>query len=203
MPTLSARRLVAPLLLAALPAARPAALAAQAAPRPSITQTLSTNPLATPFGFVSGEYERALGRLGLSFGVGAITSYGSEPQALNDGGSDVFRSLQLKLKYHPRQEGLRGFSIGLTAGVAHERELWHGSSSFDATGRQVWHERVTRARTAPTIGTTVDYNLFLGRDRRFLVGLGVGARRPLGVSRGSGPLSAPIVDPRLQFGFGF
>jgi hypothetical protein len=177
------------------PAGRPAPTA--------IGQTISTNPLAAPFGFVSGEYERAFGSRGLSVGVGGLTSVGGAPQALNDGGSDVFRSLQLKLKYYPRQEGLRGFAVGATLGVAHERALWYGSSMIDASGREIWSERVTRARTAPTVGTTIDYNAFVGRSRRFLLGVGVGARRTIGGPADGGPLSGTLIDPRLQIGFGF
>ena len=64
-------------------------------------------------------------------------------------------------------------------------------------------ERVTRARTAPTLGATLDYNFLVGRRRNFLVGIGVGVRRPLGVPRSSGPLDHPLFDPRLQVGFGF
>jgi hypothetical protein len=186
--------------------AQMASPAAGAAPRPpirAIGQTVSTDPLAAPFGFVSGEYERAIGRRGLAVGVGGLTSVGRSPEAPNDGGSDVFRSLQLKLKYYPRQDGLGGLAVGVTLGVAHERELWYGSSMIDASGREVWLQRVTRSRTAPTLGTTVDYNLFLGRSRRFLVGLGIGARRPLGVRAHSGPLDDPLIDPRVQFGVGF
>jgi hypothetical protein len=178
-----------------------AAPAPRPAPRP-VTQTASTNPLATPFGFLSAEYERALGRHGFAVGVGALSSFGEDPQAPNDGGSDVFRSAQLKLKFYPRQEGLRGFAIGITAGVAHERQLAHGFTQYDAFGNVTFQERVTSARTAPTIGTTVDYNFFLGRSQRFLVGLGLGARRAFGVGE-SGPLAGPLIDPRVQFGFGF
>jgi hypothetical protein len=199
----------APLLLTAVALLAASAAHAQGArpsverPRPRLDQTLSTDPLAAPFGFVSGEYEQALGTRGFSIGVGALTSVGRNPQALNDGGSDVFRSAQLKLKYYPRQDGLRGLAIGVTAGVAHERELWYGSYMFDATGREIWSQRVTRARTAPTLGTTIDYNAFLGRSRRFLVGVGIGARRPIGVRAHSGPLDATLIDPRVQFGIGF
>ena len=185
------------------PTARATTARAQTTAPAPVGQTVSTNPLAAPFGFLSGEYERALGTRGFSFGVGGLTSIGRDPQALNDGGSDVFRSLQLKLKYYPRQQGLRGFAVGVTAGVAHERELWYGSSTIDASGREVWTERVTRARTAPTIGTTLDYNAFLGRNRRFLLGVGIGARRPIGVPAGGGPLHGTLIDPRLQIGFGF
>ena len=190
--------------VAALLATVASTAAAQTAPatRP-VTQTASTNPLATPFGFLSAEYERALGRGGLAVGVGALTSVGDDPQAPNDGGSDVFRSAQLKLKFYPRQEGLRGFAIGITAGVAHERQLAYGFTQYDAFGNVTFEERVTSARTAPTIGTTVDYNFFVGRSQRFLVGLGIGARRAIGVGREGGPLGGPMIDPRVQFGFGF
>lgn len=181
----------------------PAAASGGARPRPAVGRTFSTNPLALPFGVVSGELEQAIGRRGLAIGLGGLTTFGREPQVLNDGGSDVFRSLQLKLKYYPREEGLRGFAVGVTAGVAHERELWWGSAQYDGNGRLLWEQRVTRARTAPTVGATLDYNVFLGKQRRFLVGLGVGARRALGVPRGGGPLEDPLIDPRLQIGFGF
>jgi hypothetical protein len=165
--------------------------------------TVATNPVGIPFGVLSGEYERAVGTRGLALGVGGLTTFGRSPEVLNDGGSDTFRSLQLKLKYYPAERGLRGFAIGVTAGVAHERELWFGSYAYDASGREVWSQRETRARTAPTLGATIDYNFLLGRRQRFLIGLGLGARRPLGVPDGTGPLTRPFIDPRLQIGFGF
>jgi hypothetical protein len=177
------------------PAARPVA--------PAVRQTLSTNPLALPFGTASGEYERAVGRHGLAVGVGGFSTFTRDPETLTDGGSDAYRSLQLKVKYYPREAGLSGLAVGVTAGVAHERELWYGSGSTDASGAFVWRERATRARTAPTVGATLDYNFLLGRRRAFLVGLGVGARRALGVGSATGPLGAVLFDPRLQIGIGF
>ena len=191
------------LLTPAIAGAQSSAAAPSSERRPSILQTASTNPFAAPFGFVSGEYERALGTRGLAVGVGGLASFGSDPQALNDGGSESFRSLQVKLKYYPRQDGLRGLAVGVTAGVAHERELAFASYMYGARGELLYSNEVTRARTAPTLGTTVDYNLFIGKQRRFLIGLGVGARRTLGSSGGRGPLHGTILDPRFQFGFGF
>jgi hypothetical protein len=35
------------------------------------------------------------------------------------------------------------------------------------------------------------------------VGVGIGARRPIGVRAHSGPLDATLIDPRRQSGFGF
>jgi hypothetical protein len=74
---------------------------------------------------------------------------------------------------------------------------------YGPRGELLYRNEVTRARTAPTLGTTVDYNLFIGKQRRFLVGFGVGARRALGSSVGTGPLDGTIIDPRFQLGFGF
>ena len=171
--------------------------------RPRVTRTASTNPLALPFGVASAEFERAVGPRGLAVGVGAFTSLTRDATLLNDGGSATFRSLQLKLKYYPREDGLRGFAVGLTAGVAHERELSEAFYMYEH-GVEVARQETFRTRTAPTLGATLDYNWLLGRDRRFLLGLGVGARRALGVSpRARGPLTDPLVDPRLQVGIGF
>ena len=204
---LLSRALGAAALCSVLPTAVAGAQTAGAAPsrvpRHAILQTASTNPFAAPFGFASAEYERTVGTRGLAIGVGGLTSFGSDPQALNDGGSESFRSLQVKLKYYPRQDGLRGLAVGITAGVAHERELAFASYMYGPRGELLHAEKVTRARTAPTVGTTVDYNLFIGKQRRFLVGLGVGARRSLGSGGDSGPLDGAILDPRLQLGFGF
>lgn len=197
--------LCAALPCAALLAAAPARAQAPTAPpaRRAIVQTASTNPLALPFGVVSCEYERGVGSGGFSLGLGGLASVTREPFLANDGGSAAFRSLQLKLKYYPREDGLRGFAVGLTAGVAYERELQSRLSSVDASGRETILDETYRARTAPTLGATLDYNLLLGRERRFLLGFGVGTRRALGVRAHTGPLDGPLVDPRLQVGFGF
>lgn len=191
------------LLLPAVAGAQSSGTPPSGVSRRSILQTASTNPFAAPFGFVSAEYERVVGSRGLAVGVGGITSFGGDPQALNDGGSESFRSLQVKLKYYPRQDGLRGLAVGITAGIAHERELAFASYMYGPRGELLSSEVATRSRTAPTLGTTVDYNLFIGRQRRFLVGLGVGARRSLGANGESGPLDGVLIDPRLQLGFGF
>lgn len=63
--------------------------------------------------------------------------------------------------------------MGVTAGVAHERSLLWGSDAFDANGTVTTREEVFASRTVPTLGTTLDYNFLLGRQRRFLLGVGV------------------------------
>lgn len=196
------RRAAALVAVTTLPALAQSAPPSRETP-PLVRRTLATNPLALPFGVVSGEYEQSVGTRGFAIGVGGLTTFTDDPEVLNDGGSDAFRSLQLKLKYYPAERGLRGFAIGLTAGVAHERSVASGWYVLDPrTGEVIESEEVTRSRTAPTLGATLDYNWLIGRRKRFLVGIGAGARRPFGDARG-GPLGDPLFDGRLQIGVGF
>lgn len=177
--------------------------AAQRPARPYVGQTLAINPLALPFGFVSGEYERAVGPGGFALGVGGLTNFGAGAGDVLDRG-EAYRTLEGKLKYYPREDGLRGFAVGVTAGVAHARERYYSSYTIvDANGTTFSTETSYRARTAPTLGATLDYNFFIGRRRRFLIGLGAGAKRTLGSRADGDPLGTVLADGRLQIGFGF
>lgn len=188
-------------LVAVLPVL-PARAVAQAPARPFTAQTLAIDPLALPFGFASAEYERAIGRNGFAVGVGGLASF-TDDGPLDRGES--YRTLQIKLKYYPREQGLRGFAVGVTAGVAHARSMTASIGNFDENGSPVGFRTFYAARTAPTVGATLDYNFLIGRQRRFLVGLGLGAKRTLGGQRTADydPLGHVLVDPRLQVGFGF
>lgn len=190
-------------------AARPAA------PRPTVTQTASINLLGFPLGFASGEYERAVGRNGFAVGVGGLATFDGR----NDGlpyadNSDRFASAQAKLKYYLGANGLRGFAVGVTAGIASARGyqyVWQVTDS--AYGYTVGTSRRATV-TRPTLGAALDYNFLIGRQRRFLIGTGIGARRVLGGGRrdtyvGGGftdsykVLDRALLDGRLQIGFGF
>ena len=160
-----------------------AARAQTSAPRPTVRQTLAVNPLALPFGGISAEYERAIGPSGFALGVGGTANFAGRFDLSQSDGE--FASIQGKLKYYPAENGLRGFSVGGTAGLAHGRgygiapptDVYYcapGTSCFVPTV-------ITRPRvTAPTLGAVIDYNWLIGRRRRFLVGIGLGARRVLG-----------------------
>lgn len=196
----------AAVLAAALGVASTAADAqtpAGAAPRvarPTVTQTATLNLLALPFGAASAEYERAVGTGGFAVGVGGLTTFGDvddDDDAFDDG-DDRFSSLQAKLKYYPSENGLRGLAVGVTAGVARATDV-RTNTFFSSTG-QPSTVRERRTRTAPTLGVVLDYNYLVGRRRRFVVGLGIGARRVLDPG---GPLGEVIPDGRFQVGFGF
>ena len=222
----SAPRAAATLLAASLLGA--ASARAQQAPVPArraVTQTASINLLGLPFGFFSGEYERAIGTSGFAVGVGGLATFtdGDYADAYGNTRQDGrFASLQVKFKYYPSANGLRGFAVGVTAGAASARGYENaqtGESSYTPPGSDTAYffpvystRRLTLTR--PTVGATLDYNFLIGRQRRFLIGLGLGARRVLGdrnevrtingvpVYR-SNALDRTIPDGRLQIGFGF
>lgn len=190
-------------LLAALAAGlAPALASAQLAPRPArpaVLGTVSINPLGIPFGVAAAEAERTVGTGGVALGVGAFTTIGGD---LFD---DEYRytSAQLKLKYYPAERGLRGFAVGVTAGVAHARDVRQVYAYDPGSGSFTGVQPVRRSATAPTLGAVLDYNFLIGRRQRFLVGLGVGARRVLAGERSREPLGHTIPDGRLQIGFGY
>lgn len=209
------RRPRRPLALLALCCAA-APLRAQPAARPAVTQTASINLLGLPLGFASGEYERAVGRNGFALGVGGLATFDDRSDGLpyNDD-RDRFASAQLKLKYYPAARGLRGFAVGVTGGVVSARGYEFVQTGTDPRyGYPIGSTRRTPV-TKPTLGAVLDYNFFIGRQRRFLVGLGIGARRVLGSEHRTGNVNGypttshsafadpALPDGRLQIGFGF
>jgi hypothetical protein len=52
----------------------------------------------------------------------------------------------------------------------------------------------------PTLGVIVDYNWVLGRNDRFLVGVGLGAKRVLGDGGGFSGIEVAYPTVRFQFG---
>lgn len=178
---------------------------AQATPLVARRQTVAVNPLALPLGAISAEYERAIGRNGFAVGVGGSASFANQFD-LSQANAE-FASVQGKLKYYPSENGLRGFSVGITAGLVHGRSdetVVDGSADCPINAQCVIPTITTKHRaTAPTLGAVVDYNWFIGRRRRFLVGLGAGARRVFGSSATRQVFGDVLPDGRLVVGYGF
>lgn len=101
------------------------------------------------WGYVSAEYERAVG--GIT--VGAASSYGSLA------GRNRIASVEAKARYYPVENGLRGLSAAVVAGYTRVT-----ASMSEPVG-------------GVSLGTSVDYNWLLGQPRRVVVGVGVGAKR--------------------------
>jgi hypothetical protein len=166
-----------------------AAQASSPPPAPLLPQqSIAVNPLAIPFGVFSAEYEAALPSPGFTFGVGG-TYYAS--------GSDRDAWAEAKGMYYPGEIPFRGFSVGLTAGVQSSRG--NTSDCSFVTGCQTGR----KTQTAPTLGVLVSYDWLIGRQERFRVGLGAGAKRILKNVKSGDPLPQVFPDGRFVIGLVF
>jgi hypothetical protein len=119
------------------------------------------NPLGIPFEYFSVEYERANG----------LTSLGLTGSYLSN--DESYSTLEGKIRFYPNETAPHGFSVGLAAGVTrYTEDVFVGSFPNDRIEE--------RAKTFPTVAVIIDYNWLLGRNKRFLVGAGVGGKRLLG-----------------------
>lgn len=166
-------------LVAALIAVAPAAANAQEASgrdAPVRTAVLSIQPISSIVGLYAAEFERRISE-SATFGVGAtawLDEYNNDDEFYDDGDAprDRYLSAEIKFRYYPGGEPLRGFSFGITGGAARlTNDVYLGSSTSGSSQ----YEQVTR--TAGKVGFELDYNWLLGRDRRFAVALGAGAKR--------------------------
>jgi hypothetical protein len=154
---------------------------AQRARVPIPTQTyIGFNPLGLPTNIFTLELENAVSS-GLS--VGAVGSY-------IDVDHSRYTTADVKVRYYPSEIVLRGFAVGVSAGVTRfSNEV----------------NDVRQSLSAPTAGILLDYNWLLGRSERFLVGTGIGAKRVLASQseRQRAHVDYARVTTRLILGFAF
>ena len=117
------------------------------------------NPLGIPFEIVSVELESAVHD---AFTLAGNFSYFS-PDAFTRS------SFEVKGRLYPNERAPRAFSVGVGLGAVNTRE----NVAVDAVVTKV-------DKTYPSLGVYVDYNWLLGKNGRFYVGTGVGAKRILG-----------------------
>jgi hypothetical protein len=181
-------------LAAAALVAAPALASAQpaSAPPPVLLpeQSIAINPLAIPFGLFSAEYEAALPSPGFTVGIGGT-------YFTNDGDRDSWA--EVKGLYYPNEMPFRGFSIGLSLGIHSARNI--PECLFDVIGSGCSQDRKTQ--TAPTLGVLVSWDWLIGRQERFRVGLGIGAKRVLKDVGRADPLEQVYPDGRFVVGLVF
>jgi hypothetical protein len=114
---------------------------------------VAVNPLGIPFDVASAEVESGVAQGVTIGGQGSYTSLGD----------DRYTTIDAKVRYYPSEVVLRGFSLGLSAGLTHFTRHDVASPSLDFG----------------TIGLLLDYNWMLGSRHRFIVGTGIGAKRVL------------------------
>ena len=158
-------------------------------------QAIAVNALAIPFGLFSGEYEVALPSPGFSVGIGGswLTT-----------GDDRNSWLEAKAHYYPGERPFRGFAVGLTAGVHSARNRGDFVSCDNPFNPCDDDSRPFRTATAPTLGVIVNYDWLIGRQERFRIGLGLGAKRTLrDVGPDNGVLEQVYPDGRFVLGVAF
>jgi hypothetical protein len=149
-------------------------------------QTLSANPLGLLFGYYNAEYERALNN---------VTSVGASGSYIGFEDANLF-TIEGKVRYYPQARVLNGFSVGGSLGFAQVSDDDLGlDDGFEGEGEE--------SASAFLLGIELDYNWLVGRDRRFFIGTGLGARRLFGGDVNS---DTPVVIPTIRLvniGFAF
>lgn len=135
---------------------------------------VSSNPIGLLFGWYNGEFEHAVSPT-VSLAV-AGTSFDLDDAR--------YTSVDGIIRYYPSARAIRGFSVGLSVGYVGVNE--------DPCGEFCEEDDYSSA----TLGVRGDYVWILGRDQRFSVAAGIGAKRIL---RDSDPNGLPIG--RLSLGY--
>jgi hypothetical protein len=173
------KRFIAAVAAAALVSAAPAR--AQTDTVPAHQQVISANPLGLLFGYYNAEYERAINSTVTAGVAGAYFS----PD------NDALATIEAKVRYYPQARPFAGFSIGGSLGYGQLTD----EEDFDEfiTDSQQQDDGMTSS--AFIVGIELNYNWLVGRDRRFFIGSGIGARRLLGSDVES---DIPVVIPSIR-----
>jgi hypothetical protein len=184
------KRFIAAVAAAALVSAAPAR--AQTDSVPAYQQVISANPLGLLFGYFNGEYERAIST---TTTVGLAGAYFSPDR-------DALATVEAKFRYYPQARPLSGFSIGGSLGYGQVTD----ENDFEefVVDSQVQQDDGTTS-SAFIVGVELNYNWLVGRDRRFFIGTGIGARRLIGGDIDDAS-DLPVVIPTIRLvniGFAF
>ena len=140
------------------------------------TNLVSANPIGLLFEWYNGEFERAFSS------TASVAVSGSRFDFFVD---DAYTAIDGIVRYYPSGRALRGFSLGGSAGLINVDTNCSGCTDDN--------------ESVFTVGVRGDYVWILGRDQRFAVAAGVGAKRLFGNSVGEAGL--PIG--RLSIGYAF
>lgn len=173
--------LTAPGALLAQAPAEPAASTAAAAPvlaTPGVIVAIS--PFAPLLAAFSGEFEARAARA-VTLGISGSFYFGDE--------LDIASSADAHFRYYPSERAPDGFAIGATLGFV--------SVPTDEACAALGN--CENGGTTAAYGTDISYNFLLGPRKRFVVGLGIGAKRLVRSIKGLDVLPTA----RLQVGYAF
>ncbi len=138
-------------------------------------QVLSANPFLFLWEWANVEYER---KISPTSTVGVAGSWVSL-----DDGDESYKSLNGFYRYYPQGAALVGFYLGGRLG-------FHGVSDEDDEGH------------AFGLGVDVGYSWLMGANRKFYMGIGIGATRLFGGDIEDGSVTIPSLR-LLNVGFAF
>ncbi|MDQ6717138.1 MAG: hypothetical protein M3Z17_02190 [Gemmatimonadota bacterium] len=154
---------------------------------------VSINPLGIVFGYFSAEIEHSFAPSG---SIGLAGSY--------DGTNDFgYSSLDGILRFYPAAERIRGFAIGATIGYTHvNSDYVVYPACVDCYGAGSSYSIGNGASNAFTLGVQGDYSWWIGKEQRFGIEAGLGAKR-LFYHGGGRRGSEALPTGRLSIGWGF
>jgi hypothetical protein len=138
---------------------------------------ISANPIGLLFEWYNGEFEHAVSPT-VSLAVSG-SHFGFD--------SDDYTAVDGIARYYPAGKAIRGFSFGVSVGVVSVEDDVD-DTCFGCEGQD---------GTSATVGVRGDYVWILGRDQRFAVAAGIGAKRLLSNDLGTDGL--PVG--RLSIGY--
>lgn len=141
------------------------------------TGLVSANPIGLLFEWYNGEFERAIAPT-VSVAIAA-----SRFDFFDD---DTYTAVDGILRFYPGGRAIRGFAVGMSAGFINVEV----GDCFQCD---------SESESVATLGVRGDYVWILGRDQRFAVATGIGAKRLFGNDVGEAGL--PIG--RLSIGYAF
>jgi hypothetical protein len=170
------------LTLVAGAATSAAAQATAVAPR---TQVVSVQPISAVLAVFAAEYERAISPA-VTFGVGTAVWLPDEFQ---------YTSAELKARYYPQERALTGFSVGASVGFTRIKQSYDDIDDPELDDLTV---------SGPSAGALLEYGWLLGRERRFYLGLGLGAKAVFVDSESFiGDFTARYPTSRISVGYAF
>jgi hypothetical protein len=143
-------------------------------------QIITANPIGIVFGWFNAEYERK---------VSETTTWGVSGSNFQGFDSDFsYSNISAIARYYPQGAALTGFFVGGKLGVHHISDDYDFGDDDSAT--------------AVGVGVDVGYNWLVGKDRKFVISIGMGATRLFGEDTTGAGFTIPNIRV-INIGFAF
>lgn len=161
------------------------------------SRVLSVNPFLPLLGFFSGEYEHRIGSA-LAFAVAA-----SHIKPFNN---TMYTNLDAKLRLYPSENGLRGFNVAASLGVAqiHDNDRHYACAEPVPIGTSSDSCYVnSKSFNTGSFAIEMGYQWLLGPSRSTALTVGGGAKRYFGSDSQFQFIEHVVPTLRLTIGYAF